>query len=399
MCNWFTLQYQDMGNIVAKMKRYPVGSGSVIRWFSLYHKSVLLILSGILILFSIYTYAQLDPNITLMNNALWARVRDLFIQLGYFERPLSSFLFVSGIVALVMFHRYAVKHQRYISLPLIVFLIALTGILTYPFLSHDFFNYMFDARIATWYHQSPYLHKALDYPADEWIRFMHWTHRTYPYGPVYIAVSLIPSFLGFGKFLPTFLLFKGMNVLFYAVAAILLAKLNRRWAVLFATHPLVIVEGLWNGHNDMIALCLAIAGIYFLLQKKKISWGVLTVLSIGIKYMTLPYAALFIKGKAGKILALLGIIAVLGYMSFFTEIQAWYFLALLALIPFFEEIIVHCEWFFMGLLLAYYPFIREGNWGLSEVMTKHIIMACGFFLTLIYFAMRRNFFLRMFKQI
>jgi len=78
--------------------------------------------------------------------------------------------------------------------PLLISILIGVGLLfSYPFLSHDLFNYLFDAKIVTFYHQNPYILKALDFPSDPWLRFMHWTHRTYPYGPSFLFLTLVPS--------------------------------------------------------------------------------------------------------------------------------------------------------------------------------------------------------------
>ncbi|MFS8160257.1 MAG: hypothetical protein ACMG6E_08635, partial [Candidatus Roizmanbacteria bacterium] len=104
---------------------------------------------------------------------------------------------------------------------------GLFSIVMYPLLSKDFFNYLFDAKILTFYHQNPYLHKALDYPLDPWLRFMNWTHRVYPYGPAFLPITLIPSFLSFGKLIINFALFKALFALAYIHSTYLLTKMDR----------------------------------------------------------------------------------------------------------------------------------------------------------------------------
>ena len=64
---------------------------------------------------------------------------------------------------------------------------------------------------------------------------------------------------------------------------------------MFATHPLIIMEGLLNLHNDLIGVCLAIIGFYYLLKNKNIQARLLLTASFGIKYLTLPF--LFISKK------------------------------------------------------------------------------------------------------
>jgi len=273
---------------------------------------------------------------------------------------------------------------------------------------------MFDARILTYYGKNPYLFKALDFPADKWTRFMHWTHRTYPYGPIFLILSLVPSFLGFGKFTLTFILSKATFIGLYIISVVLLSRLNKKWAVMFATHPLIIIEGLISSHNDMVALSFAIIGIYFL-YKNKNKWGrILFLLSLGIKYLSFPVFFVrapipkgflsFLKNIKNKILnhssktlldrlrnnqnvMLFALqIGIILYVSFVGEIQPWYFLGLLAFTPFLSEFINKLWIFFFGLLISYYPYIRFGGWDtVDKVNLKHLIIIIFFGINLLYF--------------
>ena len=227
--------------------------------------------------FFLFSFFLIDPNITFIQNRYWVQFRDAVVQVGYYQREVSWYIYLVLVVLFFIFHYYFVRNYKKINLNRLVLLIGTVLLFSYPFLSHDFFNYMFDAKIFTFYHQNPYLQRALDYPSDQWTRFMHWTHRTYPYGPIFLLLSFIPSFLGFGKFTPTFLLFKAMFVGFYLLAVFFLNKLDKKWAIIFATHPLILIEGLISSHNDLIALCLAVIGIFFLLKRTQI-WGRLFLL-------------------------------------------------------------------------------------------------------------------------
>lgn len=256
---------------------------------------------------------------------------------------------------------------------------------SYPLLSHDFFNYLFDAKILTYYHENPYLHKALDFPNDSWLRFMHWTHRTYPYGPVFLIITLLPSFLSLGKFILAYSLFKVLFVGAYILSVYYLNRLNKKWAVMFATHPLVIVEGLLNMHNDLIGVCLAIAGFYYLIKNKTFMARILLLLSGGIKYITLPFLFITKKNVRIQYVVLVATVGLLGYLSFFSEVQPWYFLTLLALLPFFDDWIEKGSIFFAGLLFSYYPYIRFGGWDKVEyVNQKHWIIIFAVFLNIFY---------------
>ncbi len=348
-----------------------------------------------LLLFGIYGYALMDPNITFLNSSVWQVFREKIIYFGYYQRELSSVVFIIGIIGLFLFHYLLQKKEINISPLKLSFIIG--GILTfsYPFLSHDLFNYMFDAKIVTNYHQNPYVKKALDFPHDQWTRFMHWTHRTYPYGPVFLLITLIPSFLSLGKFLLTYLLFKILFVSFYCLAVWALQKKDKKAAMMFATHPLIIVEGLMNSHNDLIGISLALVGLYYISVNKNIIGKMLILLSIGIKYVTLPY---IVANQSKKLRLIMGVavITLMTYWVLTMEVQPWYFMLLFGLLPLYKDYFTKLWILFAGLLFAYYPYVRFGGWDKQyEVNMKHQIILVFFGINVVYLLVlfsRKRFF-------
>lgn len=366
---------------------------SLNRIVTLYKKPVLLLyfltIAGLLI----YSYALVDPNFTLVNNDLWTNFRNIMVQFGYYQRQNSWFVYLTIIILLFIGNHFFTKYPTQFNPVKISVAVGALLLLSYPFLSHDFFNYLFDAKIVTFYHQNPYIHKALDYPADHWIRFMHWTDRNYPYGPTWLLISLIPSFFSFGKLVLDFLFFKALLVTSYIASVYYLSKLDRKTAIFFATSPLVIVEGLVSAHNDLVAVALAITGIYYLQQKRNILSRVFFVLSGGIKYITLPLVILRREdsGQARmtslfqNLFSFTTVIGLIVYISFTGEIQPWYFLNILVLLPFYKEWVYKLNIFFAGLLLSYYPYIRLGGWDSADkVNLKHQIILVFFAGNMIY---------------
>ena len=332
---------------------------------------------------ALYSYSLIDLNLTLFNHPLWNSFREFIIQIGYFKRDLSIGIYIFLILSLFLLQALALKAK--LNPVKIAILIAGVLLVSYPFLSHDFFNYIFDAKILTVYGKNPYLFRALDFPNDPYTRFMHWTHRTYPYGPTFLPITLIPSFLSFGKFILNFLFFKGMFAGFYLLMVFLMNRVNRRWALVLAVNPLIIVEGLVSSHNDLISLSLGIVGIYYLFNKKDLLGQIFFLLSGGIKYLTLPFVILSKEKKLLNYLSLLGIVTGLSYFAFRSEIQSWYFLSLFAFLPFFEDWIFKLNIFFAGLLLAYYPYVFLGGWDKPEkIILKHNIIIAFAILNLFY---------------
>ncbi len=326
----------------------------------------------VVLIFSIYSYSLVDLNLTLFNNQIWDNFRSFIIQIGYFNKGLSTIIFFSclGIFYLLYF-----LSKKYKPNPIkLAFVIGLVSLIAYPFLSHDFFNYMFDAKILTFYGKNPYLFRALDFPSDHWTRFMHWTHRVYPYGPTFLPITLIPSFLSGGKFILSLLFFKMTFVSFYLGAVWATNKINKNMALTIATHPLIIIEGLNTPHNDLIAMSLGLIGVYLLFNKKVWSRA-LFIISGLIKYSTLPILILSKKNKWLNILAFIGTLIPLYYLTFYSEIQPWYFLILFIFLPIFPNLIKRIELFLMGLIFSYFPYIFLGGWNSPDkVAIKHQII-------------------------
>lgn len=347
----------------------------------------------VLFTFFLYSYVLIDPNITFFNSPVWSRFLEAVLQIGYYQRKLSWQIYLILISCLTIFHLYFINQYKKYDPLKIGLMIAVILCLSYPFISHDFLKYMFDAKILTQYHQNPYLMRPLDFSYDPWLRFLQWIEQPFRYGPVFLAIIIIPSFLAMGKFFLNFILFKIVFMCFYIAAIFTLQKMNKKWAFIFATHPLLLVDGLINGHNDLISVSLLIFGIYFI-SRKKILPRVFFILSIGIKYLSLP--VILITRNRNSILNKLVFFSllILPYLllnqyfgnKFAAEIQTWYFIILLGFIPYFEGVINKLLITFIGLLLSYYPYIYLGKWEqINGYAIKHIIILAFSFLNLILF--------------
>lgn len=261
---------------------------------------MLLVYASVLFLIAVWSYTLIDLNLTLLNWQPYLALQQQFIYLGYFNRPLNATI-VSTLFFLLATY-YVLYTSRTWTTHQLRNTILMTGVvlsLGYTAFSHDLFNYIFDARMITQYGANPYTHKALDFPQDEWIRFMQWTHRTYPYGPGWLLITVIPSFLGFGKFLLTYLLFKGLLLIAYLLGAWyvhkILSKLSTDTKVplsgtaLYAFNPLILIDGLLSPHLDLVMATIGLAGIYFIINNKHVTGWILILLSASIKFATLPW--------------------------------------------------------------------------------------------------------------
>lgn len=359
-------------------------------------KSYFLILSIVWSLISlatvVFSYTQIDLNLTLSQFKPYLDLQDKLIYLGYYNRQLNG-LFLEVIVIsmtasylLVIFLSY----KKTISLSqLYKLIIVISSILffSYNAFSRDIFNYIFDARILTKYHLNPYLYKALDFPQDDWIRFMHWVHRAFPYGPAWLAITAIFSLLGLEKFILTLFLFKLLFVSSYILTVLYLVKIfkltqdNQLLVSIFAFNPLVITEVLVSPHIDIVMISLALVSIYLFLtgalqmsRVKVIKADLLLAISIAIKFASVLFAPLFIVDMYKKLglhrwlvsIFILSCLTVV-WQSLSRGTQNWYYLFPYTIFPLISsrfnfKLILLLATLSILPLVSYIRFVLTGSW-------------------------------------
>ncbi len=339
----------------------------------------------------LYSYTQVDLSLTLSRASIFQLIEKNFQYIGYFNRPLSTIIYL--IILLFLFISYFLILWRAFKGKLtkkeLWTLIIITSVIltfSYNAFSYDIFNYIFDAKILTHYHLNPYLYKALDFPKDPVLSFMHWTHRTYPYGPIWLVISAPFSFIGFNYFLPTFYLFKILATSFFLGTVYFCGKIIEKTQpknyifnlAFFALNPLVIIEVLVSGHNDIAMIFFAVLGIFFLLDKK---W-ILSISAITVSYLIkqvtgvllLPvifYFFIFVirrKTISFDVFMKISVVFLIGgfvYVLTKMEVQPWYFLWVFSFLPLVKLnkwIVAVGSGACLGLLLRYAPFLYFGDW-------------------------------------
>lgn len=338
----------------------------------------------------LYSFTQVDLSLTLSRASFWQGIQKSFQYIGYFNRPLATELYLILLAGFTVFYGLflwlAIK-GRLTRKTVWILILSVAGILTFSYnaFSHDIFNYIFDAKIVTYYQQNPYEHKALDFYTDPMLSFMHWTHRVYPYGPVWLALTVPLSFLGLQIFLLTFFLFKGFIALSFIGSCYFLEKIARKVdkkyalpiLVFFAFSPLMIFDTLVSAHHDIVMVFLALLAVYLLLIGKHVRSIVYLLLSVGIKFATAflfpGFLYVFFNQLRKKdtdwtkafFLMTVGMIGAILLATQRTELQSWY---LLWVIPFIA-LLFQCFWLSipftmlsLGLLLHYAFFLYHGNW-------------------------------------
>jgi len=254
-----------------------------------------------------YSYTQVDLALTLTRMSFVLDIVRGMQQVGFYHRPLSTLIYIIVLSLLFLGYIFFIKAAQKGILTkkkLWILLLIITPILTlsYNAFSYDLFNYIFDAKIITFYGDNPYLQKALDYPGDPMLGFMHWTHRVYPYGPIWLAFTLPLSFLGFQLFLPTLFLFKiaiagaflGMVKLVERISDYIDENETVTTMVFFALNPLILIESLVSSHNDLLMLFLALLSLSLLMKKRYIKSFFSLILSVGVKFATIFVLPLYI---------------------------------------------------------------------------------------------------------
>lgn len=370
---------------------------------------------------AIFSYSYVDLNLTLSTLTPVLNIVAKLQILGYYLRPQATlfysllviFLFINFLLNLVLISRKKVS-TKYIfassTLSTIIY------IFSYPFLSSDLFNYMFDAKIVTLYNQNPYTNKPLDFPNDEWLRFMRWVHRYSPYGPLWIVYTLIPSVLGFGKFLITLITFKLFIGVFHILNSILifktLSKVNPKISLLgtafYAINPLFLIEGVVNAHNDVVHAFFVLLSLYFFAKNQVLKSFTSIVVSSLIKYIALLSFIPLLTFKVFRLkfehLVLLNLALYLMFTFVFstfrisvpfissgsiqTQFQPWYLFWSIPLVSFLTEkkcVLVLAIVICFSSLMRYLPFLYHGEWskpGTTSFMT--FITLSLPFITLLY---------------
>ena len=337
-----------------------------------------------------YSFTQVDLSLTLSRVSIYQYFEKGFQYIGFFNRPLSALFYVLILLFLFIFYAlilFKVNKNKVDRRKLWTIILITTVVLTFSYnaFSYDLFNYIFDAKIFTHYNLNPYLFKPLDFPKDPMLSFMHWTHRTYPYGPVWLGLTIPFSFIGFNYFLPTFFLFKILvsasfvGTVFYMEKILNLINPKKTLfnIAFFALNPLILIEVLVSSHNDMPMMFLAILAIYLAIKNKWLLGFIIMVLSALTKQVTalliIPFVFFWGFTYFKKQFSITNFIkfcllfSIIGFVYVLTkiEVQPWYFLWIFVFLPLLnlnKAILFFVNGIIIGLLLRYLPFLYYGNW-------------------------------------
>lgn len=240
---------------------------------------VALSLYGLALLFATWaSFSLTDPNLFYINSPGFVSWQQWMWQTFFVPAHNAAWLY--GITVTVLWALFAIlvwqrRHWQDFFKDYQGWVIALIvlAILTFSnnWLSHDVYNYMFNAKMLVQYGQDPHVRVALDFATDDWVRFMHNTHTPAPYGHGWTYLSVLPYLAGMGKFLPTWWLFRVFSMLGVVLALFVVWRWGREeklpgvgWKIgLIALSPLVLVEYVQNSHNDGWMMVGAVCAVWF----------------------------------------------------------------------------------------------------------------------------------------
>lgn len=243
----------------------------------------------IAVLFMVFSYAFVDPNIFYLNS----------IYTGIYEsnRLLVSFIYCIFILIFFGFYVHLMRKRPNLNSIKKYILFSLPLLFSYPAIfSFDIFNYILTAKLSFVYVENPYTVMPIEIPNEPMLAFTHAANKFALYGPLWILFTSLPLTLSFGFFPFTIIMFKFFTAIFYFLTLVIIYKLTRSTQSLlfFALNPLVIIETFVSGHNDVVMMALALTSFYFLTKRRIIIALFLIIFSILIKYATIFLLPLFI---------------------------------------------------------------------------------------------------------
>jgi hypothetical protein len=179
-----------------------------------------------------------------------------------------------------------------VLLPLALVAILLPG---YPLLSSDIFKYIFDGRIMAVYGENPFIKVPADYPDDRFYDLVYWKAVVNAHGPIWRVLEAISAQAGGERCTNAVLAMKIWPALAYLGTVGVLYRLLRTACpqralsatLAYAWCPLVVLEAIQNGHNDVVAALPVLLAMW---AARADRWRLAVVL-VAVGFLVKPLAA------------------------------------------------------------------------------------------------------------
>jgi alpha-1,6-mannosyltransferase len=144
----------------------------------------------------------------------------------------------------------------------------------YPLLSSDVFKYIFDGRIMAVYGENPFLHVPAEHPEDRFYDLVYWKAVVNAHGPLWRVAEAGSAIVGGESCRNAVLAMKVWPIAAYLATTGVLFGLLRAWqperaivgTMVYAWNPLVALEAVQNGHNDVVAALPALIAVWLALR-------------------------------------------------------------------------------------------------------------------------------------
>lgn len=213
-------------------------------------------------------------------------------------RPWAAYVYTLGLIALFGLFWAALRFVQQVRVPLRLILafgllFGITLVWLYPVTATDLFQYVLRARVRVVHGANPMTASPDQFPDDPLLPFAgEWASILSPYGPAWELPAEGIAWLGPRDAVSGALAYKGVALLAYLACLGLLAWGTRgdgHALLLFAWNPLVLLEGLGNGHNDLLMLVWVLLAL--LLWERQRLWA-LAVAALTLAVLTKASAAL-----------------------------------------------------------------------------------------------------------
>lgn len=351
-------------------------------------KKITLLYGFFLTLLVGFTYLFIDPNFIYLKQ----------IYTGFFttHRSIATITYCSLLTVFFGFYVYFiynVQKKKYTQKEVIFFVVvsAVGLILSYPtMLSYDIFNYTTTSKVLFGYMENPYVVMPVEFSNEPFLLYTHAANKYALYGPFWLFLTGLPYLFGFGNILLTILGFKVIAATCYFLILYFIWKLtnNLKSVVIFGLNPLVLIETMVSGHNDVVMMALALASFYFLKSKRNTLAIVLFILSILIKYATIflipvYLIVLWLNYKKRKIewmyiytYAALCMLVIFLLSPLREEVYPWYWIWVFSFITLLvkkKDVVFFSIVFSFFLMFRYVPFMMWGNHFGITPMIKNLL--------------------------
>lgn len=366
-------------------------------------KKIILCYLITILLFTVFSYLFIDPNLI--------HLKSMYTGFAFTNRLVTTIIYSIFVFGFFAFYLYFLKmvNRGKINAKTFKILLAVSCIVIFSYpavLSYDIFNYLATSKVLYFYHENPYLVMPIEFKGDTMLLFTRAANKYALYGPTWLGLSAVPYFLSVQNFFASVILFKGVSAMFYIGVIFLIFKITKNWTsvVFFALNPLVILEILVSGHNDIVMMFFAFLSFYLLHRKSLFLSVIFIILSILVKYATLFLLPVFLyvlymqiqnkKIELNKVwlfaCAMMFLIFIFSFIR--EEIYPWYavwFLPFVAILEGYKKLKILTIALTFGLMLYYIPYMLLGTYFFPTPILKILLSGLPVVFTSLYLIVSR----------